>query len=296
MGPGGSGRQRRAPDEIELNSLKAYLVHRWRLACFRLCRGTDPFAGCWCRAPSLVRVDSAALVGSVRCGVDALYERREQVRVQLPRPRRRRGGRGANRCAARRKTADQVDSERSLSVMIQRDLSGPQPARLVRQPTPEPAGLEQMMEPAAGIAGAEIVPLRRIPDERGTILPHASLDRSPLHRVRRDLLHVDLPRRRQGLAPASGYDPELRLHQRTDQVGALRRPPGFADERDAVGAVPRPDDYRLVAIPPSLWSGFKGMAGRSLVANCATHPHDPSRTERIDPFGTGSRTMGVRHR
>ena len=47
-----------------------------------------------------------------------------------------------------------------------------------------------------------------------------------------------------------------------------------------------PDDYSLVVIPPGVWNGMKGMSDDvSLVANCATHPHDPSRTERLDPFG-----------
>jgi dTDP-4-dehydrorhamnose 3,5-epimerase len=46
-----------------------------------------------------------------------------------------------------------------------------------------------------------------------------------------------------------------------------------------------PDDYSLVVIPPGIWNGMKGMSEPpALVANCATHPHDPSRTSRLDPF------------
>ena len=33
-----------------------------------------------------------------------------------------------------------------------------------------------------------------------------------------------------------------------------------------------------------MWNGFKGMADTSIVANCCTHPHDPSRSDRLDPF------------
>lgn len=44
-----------------------------------------------------------------------------------------------------------------------------------------------------------------------------------------------------------------------------------------------PDDYSLVVIPPGLWNGFKGMAEVSLMANCCTHEHDPSRSDRVDP-------------
>jgi dTDP-4-dehydrorhamnose 3,5-epimerase len=58
-----------------------------------------------------------------------------------------------------------------------------------------------------------------------------------------------------------------------------------------------PDDYSLVSIPPGVWSGFKGMTEESLVANCATHPHDPTRTERIDPMSDRiPYDWGVRHR
>jgi dTDP-4-dehydrorhamnose 3,5-epimerase len=46
-----------------------------------------------------------------------------------------------------------------------------------------------------------------------------------------------------------------------------------------------PDNYCLVVIPPELWNGFKGMGHSvSIVANCATEPHDPFRSERMNPF------------
>ena len=44
--------------------------------------------------------------------------------------------------------------------------------------------------------------------------------------------------------------------------------------------------YRLgPSATPLVWTGFKGMsAPNALVANCCTHVHDPSRSERLDPF------------
>jgi dTDP-4-dehydrorhamnose 3,5-epimerase len=45
------------------------------------------------------------------------------------------------------------------------------------------------------------------------------------------------------------------------------------------------DNYSLVVIPPCVWNGFKGMSEPvAIVANCSTHPHDPSRSERLDPY------------
>ena len=46
-----------------------------------------------------------------------------------------------------------------------------------------------------------------------------------------------------------------------------------------------PDDYSLVQVPPGVWNGFKGMGSETaIVANCSTHPHDPARSTRLDPF------------
>jgi len=46
-----------------------------------------------------------------------------------------------------------------------------------------------------------------------------------------------------------------------------------------------PDNYVLVTVPPMVWNGFKGLGNEmSIVANCATIPHDPEEIERIDPF------------
>lgn len=44
-------------------------------------------------------------------------------------------------------------------------------------------------------------------------------------------------------------------------------------------------NYCLVIIPPMIWSGFKGIGDKmAIVANCATHPHDPNEIVRLDPF------------
>ncbi|MGH7837550.1 MAG: dTDP-4-dehydrorhamnose 3,5-epimerase family protein, partial [Candidatus Binataceae bacterium] len=46
-----------------------------------------------------------------------------------------------------------------------------------------------------------------------------------------------------------------------------------------------PDNYSLVIIPPRVWNGVKGMhEPHSIIANCATIPHDPNEIERLDPF------------
>jgi dTDP-4-dehydrorhamnose 3,5-epimerase len=46
-----------------------------------------------------------------------------------------------------------------------------------------------------------------------------------------------------------------------------------------------PDNYVLVTVPPMVWNGFKGVGlEQSLVANCASIPHDPNEISRLDPI------------
>ena len=45
------------------------------------------------------------------------------------------------------------------------------------------------------------------------------------------------------------------------------------------------NNYSLVSIPPYVWNGFKGVGVTpSILANCATEPHDPDEIQRLDPF------------
>jgi dTDP-4-dehydrorhamnose 3,5-epimerase len=49
-----------------------------------------------------------------------------------------------------------------------------------------------------------------------------------------------------------------------------------------------PENYCLVTIPPMIWNGFKGIGTHtSIVANCATLPHDPGEIERM-PYHVSS--------
>ncbi len=44
-------------------------------------------------------------------------------------------------------------------------------------------------------------------------------------------------------------------------------------------------NYVRVKIPPNVWNGFKGIGSQpAMVANCATHPHDPEEIVRMSPF------------
>jgi dTDP-4-dehydrorhamnose 3,5-epimerase len=45
------------------------------------------------------------------------------------------------------------------------------------------------------------------------------------------------------------------------------------------------ENYCLVTIPENVWNGFKGIGKKTaIVANCSTIPHDPQEIQRMDPL------------
>jgi dTDP-4-dehydrorhamnose 3,5-epimerase len=138
----------------------------------------------------------------------------------------------------------------------------------------------------SAIDGVQVVPLRRIPDERGTIMhmlrrddPHfVEFGEIYFTTIYRDVVKGWHRHREMTLNYACVHG-RVKLVVYDDRAGSATR--GTLVER-FLG----PDDYSLVVIPPGVWNGMKGMSDPyALVANCATHPHDPARTDRLDPFG-----------
>jgi dTDP-4-dehydrorhamnose 3,5-epimerase len=153
------------------------------------------------------------------------------------------------------------------------------------------------MDEKVGIEGVRIVPLQRIPDERGTIFH--MLRRTDPHFIEFGEIYF-----------TSIYGDVVKGWHRHAAMtlnyaciwGRIKLV--LFDGRDGSPTAGRltehflgPDDYSLAVIPPMVWTGFKGMTDVAIVANCATHPHDPSRTERLDPFDpTIPYDWAVRHR
>ena len=159
------------------------------------------------------------------------------------------------------------------------------------------SGVRSLTSADEGIDGVIVVPLRRIPDERGTIL----------HMLRRDDPHfiefgeIYFTSIYRGIVKGWHRHREMTLNYAC--IAGRVKLVMYDDRTDSPtrGRVMErflgPDDYSLVVIPPGIWNGMKGMDEVSLVANCATHPHDPSRTERLDPFSSAvPYDWAVRHR
>lgn len=134
------------------------------------------------------------------------------------------------------------------------------------------------------IDGVMVQPLRRIADERGSVMhmlktsdPHfeafgeiyfSTVNPGVVkgwHLHDRMVLHYAVPH---GTIKLVLYD---------DREGSRTR--GEVQESFLGDA-----NYVLVRVPAKVWNGFKGLgAAPAVVANCATIPHDPAEIHRLDP-------------
>lgn len=134
------------------------------------------------------------------------------------------------------------------------------------------------------IDGVQIIPLRRFPDERGSIF----------HMLRRSDPHFQEFGEIYFSTVYPGVVKGWHLHERMTLnyaciVGSIKL--ALYDERDASPtkgevqvAYLGERNYTLVVIPPGVWNGFMNIGtNEAIVANCATLPHDPEEISRVDP-------------
>lgn len=135
------------------------------------------------------------------------------------------------------------------------------------------------------IDGVQVIPLKRIPDERGTIMhmlritdPHfQQFGEIYFSTIYKDAIKGWHRHREMTLNYACIYG-RIKLVLFDDREQSSTR-------GELMEIFLGPDNYSLVIIPPEVWNGFKGMSDPlSIVANCCTHAHDPSRSSRLDPF------------
>ena len=134
------------------------------------------------------------------------------------------------------------------------------------------------------ISGVQIHSLRQIADERGKIM----------HMLRSDDGHFEAFGEIYFSVAFEGVVKGWHLHKEMILnyaciVGSIKLV--LYDDRENSPSKGRIDEfllgesnYALVRIPPLVWNGFQGVSpGYSMVANCATLPHDPSEIVREDP-------------
>jgi dTDP-4-dehydrorhamnose 3,5-epimerase len=135
------------------------------------------------------------------------------------------------------------------------------------------------------IHGVQIIPLQRIPDERGTVLH--MLKRTDPHF--REFGEIYFSSVYPGVVKGWHRHREMTLNYAC-VFGRIKLV--LYDDRASSPSQGKlmelflgTDHHALAVVPPGVWNGFKGMSEPyALVANCATHPHDPSRSDRLDPF------------
>ena len=135
------------------------------------------------------------------------------------------------------------------------------------------------------IQGVQIIPLKRIPDERGTIF-HMLRATDPHFQQFGEIYFSTIYR---GVVKGWHWHREMTLNYacvfgRVKLVLYDERPDS-PTQGELMEVFLGQDNYSLVIIPPEVWNGFKGMSHPfAMVANCCTHAHDPSRSQRLDPF------------
>ncbi len=135
------------------------------------------------------------------------------------------------------------------------------------------------------IDGVQVIPLKRIPDERGTIMHMLRADDPHFQQFGEIYFATIFP----GVVKAWHWHREMTLNY-VCIFGRIKlvlyddreNSPTRGELMEIFLGV---DNYSLVIIPPEVWNGHKGMSEPyAIVANCATHPHDPTRSQRLDPF------------
>lgn len=135
------------------------------------------------------------------------------------------------------------------------------------------------------IDGVIVTPLKRIPDERGSIL----------HMLRADDPHFQAFGEIYFSTVFPGVVKGWHIHQKMTlnysvPIGMIK----FALYDDRAESPTRGQlmelfigemNYCLVTVPPMVWNGFKGIGEKmALVANCSTLAHDRGEIDRCDPF------------
>lgn len=135
------------------------------------------------------------------------------------------------------------------------------------------------------IGGVIVTPLRQIFDERGKVMHMLREDSPAFSRFGEVYFSCTYP----GAIKAWHLHKRMTLNYAVVH-GAIKCVL-FDDRHESktFGQVDEyfmsPENYFLLTVPPLVWNGWKGIGTEaSIVANCATLPHDPAEIERKPAF------------
>jgi dTDP-4-dehydrorhamnose 3,5-epimerase len=135
------------------------------------------------------------------------------------------------------------------------------------------------------IDGVQIIPLRKIPDERGTIMHMLRSDSEHFQRFGEIYFSTVYP----GAIKAWHLHSEMGLNYAVI-VGTIKMVlyddrPDSPTKGALMELFPGENNYALVQVPAGVWNGFKGVGTKeAIVANCSTIPHRADEISRTSPF------------
>jgi len=135
------------------------------------------------------------------------------------------------------------------------------------------------------IDGVKIIPLKKIPDERGKIM----------HMLRSTDPHFEKFGEVYFSFAYPGVIKGWHLHTQQTQFYAVIKGmiklvlyddrPESPTHKELMELFTGEDNYQLVRIPVGVTNGYKTIGVEpAIVANCATEPHGPDEMKRFDPF------------
>lgn len=135
------------------------------------------------------------------------------------------------------------------------------------------------------IEGVIIKPLKKIPDERGCIYHMLRCDDPIFENFGEIYFSVVYPRVIKGWHLHNKMTLNYAVLQGMIKLVLYDGREKSSSRGTLLELFIGEDNYCLVKIPPGIWNGYKGIGIKpSIVANCATLPHDPQEMQRLDPF------------
>ncbi len=135
------------------------------------------------------------------------------------------------------------------------------------------------------IEGVIIHPLKKIPDERGTVMHMLKATDPHFERFGEIYFSTIYPGVVKGWHLHSRMTINYAVVSGTIKLVLFDDRPGSATRGKLEELFVGEPNYCLVKVPPGIWNGFKGTGTvPAIVANCATIPHDPEEVQRLDPL------------
>jgi dTDP-4-dehydrorhamnose 3,5-epimerase len=135
-----------------------------------------------------------------------------------------------------------------------------------------------------GIVGVEIRPLVTIPDERGAVMHMLRADAPHFQQFGEIYFSLVNPGRVKGWHRHRRMVSNYAVPVGRVRIAIYDARVGSPTNGRVLEIESGPAAYSLITIPPGTWSGFLGLgAGPSIVANCATLPHDPDEVDTMQP-------------